>query len=53
MLPSTNKIFKLTRREFFARRMNLMDRPLVVINFQGVIGDFYKDSKLMDQPGYS
>jgi hypothetical protein len=33
MLPSTPKIYKLTKREFFARRMTLMDRPLVIINF--------------------
>jgi predicted RNA-binding protein YlxR (DUF448 family) len=40
MLPSTNKIYKLTKREFFERRMNQMDRPLVILNFQGVLGDF-------------
>jgi hypothetical protein len=43
MLPSTPKIYKLTKRELFARRMNLMDRPLVIINFQGVLGDFLRD----------
>ena len=40
MLPSTPKIFKLTKRELFARRMSQMDRPLIILNFQGLIGDF-------------
>lgn len=26
--------------------MNQMDRPMIVINFQGVLGDFFKDSGL-------
>ena len=42
MLPSTPKTFKRTKRVHFARRMSHMDRPLIVINFQGVIGDFIK-----------
>ena len=46
MLPSTPKIYRLTKRELFARRMNLMDRPLVILNFQGVLGDFIKDNGL-------
>lgn len=33
MLPSTPKIYKLTKRELFSRRMALMDRPLVIMNF--------------------
>lgn len=40
MLPSTPKVFKRTKRELFARRMVQMDKPLVVVCFQGVIGDF-------------
>jgi len=40
MLPSTPKVFKKTKRELFARRMVQMDKPLVVVSFQGVIGDF-------------
>ena len=42
MLPSTPKTYKRTKRVLFARRMNLMDRPVIVITFQGVLGDFLK-----------
>ena len=42
MLPSTPKTYKRTKRVMFARRMNLMDRPIIIISFQGVIGDFIK-----------
>ena len=42
MLPSTPKMFKRTKRVLFARRMIYMDRPLLIINFQGVLGDFIK-----------
>ena len=47
MLPSTPKTYKRTRRVLFARRMNLMDRPVLIITFQGVLGDFLKKP----QPG--
>ena len=43
MLPSTPKIFKLTKRVLFARRMSHMDRPLIILNFQGLLGDFKRD----------
>ena len=33
MLPSTPKVFKFSKRELFARRMSMMDRPLVIVNF--------------------
>lgn len=46
LLPSTAKFYKRTLRHYFRRRMNQMDRPLIVINFQGVLGDFFKDSGL-------
>ena len=49
MLPSTNKIFKLTKREFFERRMNQMDRPLVILNFQGVLGDFVREKTVQEK----
>jgi hypothetical protein len=39
MLPSTPKHFKRTKREHFTRRMSVMDRPVLIITFQGVIGD--------------
>lgn len=42
MLPSTPKVYKRTKRVLFARRMNFMDRPLLIITFQGVLGDFIK-----------
>jgi len=42
MLPSTPKNYKRTKRVLFARRMNLMDRPMLIITFQGVLGDFMK-----------
>lgn len=42
MLPPTPKVFKFSKRELFARRMSMMDRPLVIVNFQGVLGDFQK-----------
>ena len=42
MLPSTPKVYRTTKRELFARRMSLMNRPILVITFQGVIGDFTK-----------
>jgi hypothetical protein len=44
LLPSTNKHYKRTFRHHFKRRMNLMERPLIVVMFQGVLGDFMKDS---------
>lgn len=44
MLPSTPKTYRQTKRELFARRMSLMHRPLLVITFQGVLGDFSRQS---------
>lgn len=44
MLPSTNKQYLNTKREYFGRRMSSMDKPIIIINFQGVIGDFFKQS---------
>ena len=43
LLPSTSKIYRFTKRELFARRMSHMDRPLIILNFQGVIGDFVSE----------
>ena len=43
LLPSTNKYCKRTYRHFFRRRMNQMERPLIIITFQGVLGDFIKE----------
>ena len=43
MMPSTTKFYKRTYRHYFRRRFNQMDRPIIIINFQGVLGDFFKD----------
>ena len=40
LMPSTSKTFKRTTRLIFDRRMNFMDRPLIIICFQGCLGDF-------------
>ena len=42
MLPSTNKHYKRTKREFFGRRMSSIDKPIIIITFQGVLGEFMK-----------
>jgi len=42
--PQTDVNFKKTVRHYFKRRTALVDRPVIVINFQGVLGDFFKDS---------
>ena len=41
--PSTDKYFKRTYRHYFRRRPNKLDHPVIVINFQGILGDFFKD----------
>jgi hypothetical protein len=33
MMPCTPEVFKRTKRILFARRMNLMDRPLLIVEF--------------------
>jgi hypothetical protein len=43
LMPTTPKTFKRTKRLLFSRRMSFMDRPLIVICFQGVLGDFCKN----------
>ena len=49
LLPSTNKTFKRTFRHFFRRRMTQMERPVLIITFQGVLGDFFKDSGISNK----
>lgn len=44
LLPSTNKNYRNTKRIDFSRRMHMMDRPIVIIIFDGVIGNFHKES---------
>lgn len=41
-MASTPKTFKRTKRILFQRRMAYMDRPLLIVCFQGVLGDFHK-----------
>lgn len=46
LLPQTPQFFKRTYRHYFNRRSEKADRPMLVINFQGVLGDFFKDNGL-------
>jgi hypothetical protein len=43
LLPSTNKVYRNTKRVEFCRRMHMMDRPIVIIHFEGIIGNFHKE----------
>ena len=49
LLPSTQKVYRGTRRLAFSRRMGMMDRPVIVMSFDGLIGDFYKRSFWADE----
>jgi hypothetical protein len=49
LLPSTNKLYRNTKRIAFTRRMNMMDRPIIVISFEGIIGDFQKENIWSDK----
>jgi hypothetical protein len=42
--PSTDATYKKTYRHFFKRRIGLKNQPLLVIMFQGVLGDFFKEN---------
>ena len=46
LLPTTSKYYKRTYRHYFKRRMGLSERPLIIVTFQGVLGDFIKDGGL-------
>jgi hypothetical protein len=43
LLPSTNKVYRNTKRIEFSRRMHMMDRPIVIIKFEGIVGHFHKE----------
>mmetsp|Transcript_33094 Transcript_33094/g.38004 ORF Transcript_33094/g.38004 Transcript_33094/m.38004 type:complete len:544 (-) Transcript_33094:23-1654(-) len=43
LLPSTNKVYRNVKRIEFSRRMQMMDRPLVIVSFEGVVGSFHRD----------
>jgi hypothetical protein len=44
LLPSTPKRFKRTCRDLFARRMSMMDRPLIIFQFKGLLADHFLPS---------
>ena len=43
LLPSTNKVYRNIKRIEFSRRMNMMDKPIVIIKFEGIIGEIHKE----------
>jgi len=47
LVPQTDKHFKKTYRNYFKRRPKYLDRPIVVITFQGVLGDFFKTTEFL------
>lgn len=49
LLPSTNKVYRNIKRFEFSRRMNMMDRPIVIISFEGIIGNFHKEKIWCDK----
>ncbi|CAI2364454.1 unnamed protein product [Moneuplotes crassus] len=49
LLPSTNKFYRNTKRIDFSRRMHMMDRPLLIITFEGIIGVFHKENLWKDK----
>ena len=53
MLPSTPKVYRLTKRELFGRRMSMMDRPLIIVNFQDLLGDFAPDKLQQSSNNYN
>jgi hypothetical protein len=42
LLPKTPDQFRNTLRHSFSRRPSHITRPLIIITFQGVLGDFFK-----------
>lgn len=42
MLPSTNKVYRDTKRIHFSWWMDFIDWPIICICFEGLVGDFYK-----------
>ena len=43
LLPSTNKVYRNIKRIEFSRRMNMMDKPIVIIKFEGIVGEIHKE----------
>ena len=43
LLPSTNKVYRNTKRIDFSRRMHMMDRPIIILTFEGIVGHFHKE----------
>ena len=42
--PATKSVSKYSKRVYFSRRLDMGNRNLLVINFEGVLGEFYKES---------
>eukprot|EP00826_Nyctotherus_ovalis_P005602 TRINITY_DN11273_c0_g2_i1.p1 TRINITY_DN11273_c0_g2~~TRINITY_DN11273_c0_g2_i1.p1 ORF type:complete len:328 (-),score=46.54 TRINITY_DN11273_c0_g2_i1:39-1022(-) len=40
----TSKVYKLSQRIYFSRRSNLLNNKLIIISFEGVIGDYFPAS---------
>ncbi len=48
LLPSTPNVFRNVKRLEFSRRMEMMERPIIIINFWGIIGNFSKEQLFSD-----
>jgi hypothetical protein len=42
--PATKSLFKFSKRVYFNRRLEMGNRNLLVINFEGVLGEFFKEN---------
>ena len=49
MTPGVNKLNKWSKQLQFKRRLEMENKNLIVINFEGVIGDIFKDNIWQDQ----
>ena len=48
LLPSTPNVFRNVKRLEFSRRMEMMEKPIIIINFWGIIGNFSKEQLFSD-----
>lgn len=49
LTPVTDEVFNWSKRLFFRRRLEMANKNLIVINFEGVIGDIFKENIWQDQ----
>jgi hypothetical protein len=49
VIPPTKHLSKWSKRVLFKKRPEMENKNLVVVNFEGVIGDVYKDNIWVDQ----